>query len=63
MSDRNRDKCPKCKCKKVDAFNHPVDPPEQWTEYNCANCNFLVGLVDNSPYMSCYDFENFIING
>lgn len=59
---RNKDKCPKCKCKGVEIFNHPeVTYPEQWTEYNCSNCGFLVGVVDNSPYRSCYEFEDFVI--
>lgn len=36
--------------------------PDVYQSYHCKNCGFLVGLVDNSPYMSCYDFENFIID-
>jgi hypothetical protein len=58
----NRQKCPKCKCKDVEIYDHPtVIYPEQWTEYNCKNCGWLVGCIDNSPYVSCYDFEDFVI--
>ena len=59
---RNKQKCPKCRCKEVEVYSHPVDYPEQWTEFNCKNCGFLVGIVDNSPYVSCYEFEDFIID-
>jgi len=59
---RNKDKCPKCRCKEVEVFYHPeIQYPDQWTEHNCKNCGFLVGVIDNSPYISCYEFEDFII--
>lgn len=60
--NRNKRKCPKCRCKEVEIFDHvEVQYPEKWTEFNCKNCGFLVGLIDNSPYVSCYDFDDFII--
>jgi len=59
---RNRGKCPKCRCKKVNIYDHPtVLRPDQYTEYSCENCGWLVGMIDNSPYVSCYDFEDFVI--
>ena len=58
---RNRDKCPKCKCKKVLRSGNMATHPDHWEEFTCLNCGFLVGMVDNSPYVSCYDFEDFII--
>lgn len=59
---RNKDKCPKCRCKKIERFDHYVEYPQQYTSFFCENCGFLVGLVDNSPYVSCYEFEDFIID-
>jgi len=60
---RNRSKCPKCKCKQVDVYSDPtVIYPEAYIHYSCRNCHWLVGLVDNSPYVSCYDFEGFVID-
>jgi len=59
---RNKDKCPKCRCKDVEVFDHiEVVHPDQYTEYKCKNCGWLVGVIDNSPYVSCYDFEDFVI--
>tara|TARA_R110002020_G_scaffold372023_2_gene583566 strand:- start:251 stop:445 length:195 start_codon:yes stop_codon:yes gene_type:complete len=59
---RNKQKCPKCRCKDTETEGNMVEPPDQWQEWNCKNCGWLVGLVDNSPYYSCYDFEDFVID-
>ena len=60
---RNKEKCPKCRCKKIESFADPsVTYPDQYTKYTCANCGFLVGVIDNSPYISCYEFDDFIID-
>jgi len=58
---RNKNKCPKCRCKKIDVTDMGIGYPEQWTYFHCENCGWLVGLIDNSPYISCYEFEDFII--
>lgn len=59
---RNKQKCPKCRCQDTETAGNMVEHPEQWQEWNCKNCGWLVGLVDNSPYYSCYDFEDFVID-
>jgi hypothetical protein len=60
---RNREKCPKCRCKDVEIVHHPeIAYPEEWTETYCKNCGWLLGIVDNSPYISCYDYEDFVID-
>ena len=58
---RNKDKCPKCKCKEVEQSGNMVTRPEHYEHFTCKNCGFLVGMIDNSPYVSCYEFEDFII--
>ena len=58
----DRDKCPMCGCEQVKITHHrEVTYPEEYTEYNCKKCGHLVGVVDNSPYVSCYDFHDFVI--
>jgi len=63
---RNRDKCPKCRCKGVTVTDLMSagngSGMDAYVHFNCTNCWFLVGLIDNSPYYSCYDFEDFIIH-
>ena len=57
----DRQKCPKCGCTEVERTGNMAEYPEHWERFNCANCGFLVGVVDNSPYISCHDFENYVI--
>lgn len=59
--NRNHEKCPKCKCKKVVQTGNMAEYPEQFIDFNCDNCGFLVGRIDNSPYVSCYEFKDFVI--
>ena len=59
---RNKEKCPKCKCKKTERSGNMAIHPEHWENFHCSNCGWLVGLIDNSPYISCYDFEDFVID-
>ena len=58
---RNKEKCPKCKCKDVETTGNLETYPDHYESFNCVNCGWLVGLVDNSPYVSCYEFEDFVI--
>ena len=55
--------CPKCDCDEIKILRHPeVEYPEIWNEYKCKDCGWLIGLVDNSPYISCFEFEDFVID-
>ncbi len=58
---RNKDKCPKCGCKEIERTGNMVSYPDHYEDFNCANCGWLVGCIDNSPYVSCYEFEDFVI--
>jgi predicted RNA-binding Zn-ribbon protein involved in translation (DUF1610 family) len=59
--NRNKDECPKCGCKKISATGNMEDYPDHYEAFNCKHCGFLVGMIDNSPYVSCYEFEDFAI--
>ena len=59
--NRNHDKCPECRCKKQESTGNMVDYPDHWEQFHCVNCGFLVGEIDNSPYIGCYEFEDFVI--
>jgi len=62
LNNINKDNCPICGCKDVEIFDHAeVIIPDKYTEYNCKDCGWLVGVIDNSPYVSCYDFKDFVI--
>ena len=48
--------CPKCGCETITATKNMVGYPEVWRKYYCCRCGFLVGVEDNSPYISWKDF-------
>ena len=59
---RNKDKCPKCRCKETETTGNMAAHPDHWEKWQCKNCGWLVATVDNSPYISCYEFEDFVID-
>ncbi len=59
----DRDSCPKCGSRETDILRDPsVAYPDEYTKYSCKSCGWLVGIVDNSPYVSCHDFKGFVID-
>jgi len=48
--------CPKCGCTVVIGSGNKALYPEAWYEDTCARCNFLVGVVDNSPYYHVLEY-------
>lgn len=56
--------CPKCGSKKMRSTDNMAAYPECWIKTFCGNCDFLIGLVDNSPYMGWWDFKynNWVID-
>ncbi len=46
--------CPKCGCRKITSSGNMADEyPQHWEKFYCKNCGFLVGLIDNSPFVHC----------
>lgn len=56
-----RDECPKCRCKEVKKTGNMASYPDHWQNFNCEDCGWLLGTIDNSSYVSCHDFKDFII--
>ena len=50
--------CPKCGCKKVTSVGNTESHPDNWTKWNCLNCNHLIAEIDNSPMHTCWEFED-----
>lgn len=50
--------CPKCGCEKVASVGNTQQHPDNWTRWNCLNCNHLIAEIDNSPMIFCWEFEN-----
>jgi len=53
----NGDFCPKCGCL-ADAVctGNMSEYPEHYEKFTCLRCDFLLGLIDNSPYYSAFEF-------
>jgi len=58
----NTHSCPKCRCKKTDTTGNLVEYPDMYQRWFCSHCGWLVGVVDNSPYISCWDFKDRVID-
>ena len=50
--------CPKCGCREEVSVTHFCEWPEHWEDFLCARCGFQVGVIDNSPYYHCLEFDN-----
>jgi hypothetical protein len=50
--------CPKCGCEKVTSVGNTQAHPDNWTQWNCLNCNHLIAEIDNSPMAFCWEFES-----
>ena len=53
--------CPNCGCKHYYGTGNMTSYPEHWEEFHCVRCNFIVGYIDNSPFihaLECRD-ENY----
>lgn len=48
--------CPRCGCETITATENMASYPEVWKNHYCCRCGFLVGVEDNSPYISWKDF-------
>lgn len=53
----SKDGCPNCGNTCVTTVGNTVDPPENYTEWNCCSCNALIAVVDNSPMMYWWELE------
>lgn len=52
--------CPNCGSRSAIASGNKVSYPEHWEDFNCIRCGYLVGEIDNSPFihaLQCKDFE------
>ena len=55
--------CPRCGCKYSQEEEHDeMEYPDQWTEWFCSKCGYLVAEVDNSPYIHCLQCLDYTIN-
>lgn len=59
--DKDQDQCPKCGSELTESTGNMLEYPDHWEKVTCLKCDWLVGLIDNSPYVSCYEFEDFVI--
>lgn len=50
--------CPKCGCMKSRGTGNMTSYPEHWEYFYCSRCNFKVGVIDNSPYIHCFDYKD-----
>lgn len=53
----NIHKCPKCRCGKKETTGNMVSYPDHYQKWFCKHCGWLVGLIDNSFYISCWEFR------
>jgi len=57
----DRDACPKCGCNDSNSTGNMVEVPDHYEVWNCNDCGWIVGMIDNSPYHNCWDFKNYEI--
>lgn len=43
--------CPKCGCTGMSGSGNRVDYPEHWEDFYCHRCRYIVGTIDNSPFI------------
>jgi hypothetical protein len=55
--------CPKCGCESSRTTENMAEYPEVWVKEFCLRCGFLLGMADNSPWVSCLEFpkEGYVI--
>lgn len=58
----NERKCPECGCTEMYSTGNMAEYPEHWEKFYCTNCDFQVGLIDNSPFTHCTEWEDYIID-
>lgn len=51
--------CPRCGCEKTKGTGNMAPYPEVWVRDYCLRCGFLVGTVDNSPYVYALEFPEY----
>lgn len=51
--------CPKCGCTKSRSTGNMTSYPEHWEYFYCVRCNFKVGVIDNSPFIHCFEYKEF----
>lgn len=50
--------CPKCGCLEHEGTGNMVSCPEHYEKFYCKNCEFKVGIIDNSRFVHCLEFED-----
>lgn len=50
--------CPKCGCNWAETTGNMESYPNHYEKFYCSECGFLVGMIDNSPFTHCVEWED-----
>lgn len=51
--------CPKCGCEEMRGTGNQTIPPEHWEYFHCLRCNWIVGMIDNSPFIHALENKEY----
>lgn len=51
--------CPNCGCTGMRGTGNMTSHPEHWENFYCVKCNFLVAVIDNSPFTHALEVKEY----